>query len=331
MTAIAQADNAPQSKRQQYMRTSMSNNDPDTTVDVPKEEGTYAVAPTEEVLLDNGNIPVIAPNAPQQNTTDDSNQQSLDVQTKKTLIGIAIAAVVMIIVVIILANVIGTQETELQSSREDGRGSGCGCNAVKQEGRIVVTACGVDVGDTGYYFYCPDRCESNYDDEDLREIYYVQNTSNSTQGTCYCYTHDMYYNDVDYCFNARAAYEVTMWDYECCTYGRPYRVQSTELHSDIAYIDCEDYTYHDDDEWKAFIEDTKANDSVNMAMVSQWKTQAVAEYTSIATFAKFSLQLMSIGAPLWLMELSNQAALDEIKAVATLNQQKKNSIRTNLH
>eukprot|EP01083_Nonionella_stella_P186835 685188_1 len=77
MTAIAQADNAPQSKRQQYMRTSMSNNDPDTTVDVPKEfeEGTYAVAPTEEVLLDNGNIPVIAPNAPQQNTTDDSNQQ----------------------------------------------------------------------------------------------------------------------------------------------------------------------------------------------------------------------------------------------------------------
>merc|ERR1712228_494190 len=41
--------------------------------------------------------------------------------------------------------------------------------------------------------------------------------------------------------------------------------------------------------------------------------QALSEYSSIATFAKFSLQLMSIGAPLWFIKLSNDASLDEIR------------------
>eukprot|EP01084_Bolivina_argentea_P197343 338205_1 len=111
----------------------MGNNDPDTTVDVAEEEGTHAVAPSEEVSLDNDNIPAIAPNAPQQNTTEaDAIQQSLDTQTKKTLIAIGIAGVVMVIVVIIVANVIGTQETEESGRRVDGIGSSCGCDPVEQ-------------------------------------------------------------------------------------------------------------------------------------------------------------------------------------------------------
>eukprot|EP01083_Nonionella_stella_P164041 541723_1 len=81
----------------------IGNNDPDATVDIAKEEGMYV----------DGNIPAtIAHNAPQQNTKDDSIEQSLDVQTKKTLLGMGVAAVVMIIVVIILANVIATQDSE---------------------------------------------------------------------------------------------------------------------------------------------------------------------------------------------------------------------------
>eukprot|EP01083_Nonionella_stella_P020140 55827_1 len=320
MAAIAQAQNAPQSQGQQYERASMGNNDPDTTVDVAEEEGTHAVAPSEEVSLDNDNIPAIAPNAPQQNTTEaDAIQQSLDTQTKKTLIVIGIAGVVMVIVVIIVANVIGTQETEESGRRVDGIGSSCGCDPVEQTTLYSYgqygdpdTVCGQSLPTTSKYYgdSCPNLCELYYDDYDISRVYYVQNTSDSTVGTCYCYA---VYHDTSSCFYAKSVYQLRMWEYECCEDGRPYRIQSIGLHSDVTYIDCEDYSYHDDDEWKAFIEVTKANDSMNMAMVSHWKRQALSEHTSIATFAKFSLELMSIGAPLWLMELSNQAALDEIK------------------
>eukprot|EP01083_Nonionella_stella_P058550 153297_1 len=201
--------------------TAIGNNDPDATVDVAKEEGTYVVASTKEVLLDDGNIPAtIAHNAPQQNTKDDSIEQSLDVQTKKTLLGMGIAAVVMIIVVIILANVIGTQDSEDTEfhhthfhapSTDPTRSPDCPCKPTmwlgSYSGWRPDIVCGV--GDTIYpneYTSCPTQCEQ-YDDSNSLEMYYVQNASDSTLGTCYCNTND----DTENCFNAGAAYKVSMW------------------------------------------------------------------------------------------------------------------------
>lgn len=44
-----------------------------------------------------------------------------------------------------------------------------------------------------------------------------------------------------------------------------------------------------------------------------WARAAQMEHASVASFARFSLQLMSIGAPLPLLQAAHQAALDEVK------------------
>eukprot|EP01083_Nonionella_stella_P193928 715652_1 len=39
----------------------------------------------------------------------------------------------------------------------------------------------------------------------------------------------------------------------------------------------------------------------------------LSEHAAIGTFNKFSIELMNLGAPLWFIELSNQASIDEIR------------------
>jgi hypothetical protein len=46
---------------------------------------------------------------------------------------------------------------------------------------------------------------------------------------------------------------------------------------------------------------------------SHWSRVAMIEHASVASFARFSMQLMSVGAPLDLLQLAHQAAQDEVK------------------
>ena len=54
---------------------------------------------------------------------------------------------------------------------------------------------------------------------------------------------------------------------------------------------------------------TPLNDDIGR----RWLTSAEAEHASVASFAKHTLQLMSLGAPSELIEASQQASIDEIK------------------
>lgn len=51
----------------------------------------------------------------------------------------------------------------------------------------------------------------------------------------------------------------------------------------------------------------------NYVMASEWTRQGLYEHASIGTFAKFTVELMSIGAPLWMIQLANTAGSDEIR------------------
>ena len=55
------------------------------------------------------------------------------------------------------------------------------------------------------------------------------------------------------------------------------------------------------------------NESLNVEIGKQWLISAEAEHASVASFAKHTLQLMSIGAPSELIEASQQASIDEIR------------------
>merc|ERR1711997_1022513 len=83
------------------------------------------------------------------------------------------------------------------------------------------------------------------------------------------------------------------------------------MQSGIKHIDCNEYSHYSDDKWIDYV--LSSNHSDDVGMYNKWQYKALSEYSSIATFAKFSLQLMSIGAPLWFIQLSNEAGLDEIR------------------
>jgi len=54
-------------------------------------------------------------------------------------------------------------------------------------------------------------------------------------------------------------------------------------------------------------------DEVRARIAQEWLTAGQMEHASVASFARFSLQLMALAAPPDLLELSHQAGLDEIK------------------
>jgi len=57
---------------------------------------------------------------------------------------------------------------------------------------------------------------------------------------------------------------------------------------------------------------TDLDQNNRMAVGSAWSTQGLGEHASVASFSKFSLQLMSVGAPPHLLMGAHQAAIDEI-------------------
>lgn len=53
--------------------------------------------------------------------------------------------------------------------------------------------------------------------------------------------------------------------------------------------------------------------SVRAALAAAWKGDGLLEHASIASFGRFALELLAVGAPAHLIELAHQASLDEIR------------------
>ena len=97
--------------------------------------------------------------------------------------------------------------------------------------------------------------------------------------------------------------------------GRPYNIDSKEcdLRADIVRLQCDEYQFYgqEDTEWKGFVMNHRQN--VSNEVVDMWIERSFSEHASIGTFAKFSVELMSLGAPLWFLERASIAALQEIE------------------
>ena len=152
----------------------------------------------------------------------------------------------------------------------------------------------------------------------MEYAYYVPD-----EEACYCQSWSMAY-DYDssyYCFNTTEyviKYEVDPsagYTYD----GRPYYLDldttithNNNLIADIKQIDCNQYEYYGNDEWIQFITHSSTNYS-DVNKYNEWIQKGLAEHASIATFSKFNLELMSIGSPLWLIQLATNAITDEIR------------------
>ena len=94
--------------------------------------------------------------------------------------------------------------------------------------------------------------------------------------------------------------------------GRPFTVDGDSRMAKSIQCDVQD-TYYSQS-WKENLDLTISNNITDNQRIGQhWLQHAEAEHASIASFARHTLQLMSIGAPSMLLAASQQASLDEIK------------------
>ena len=94
--------------------------------------------------------------------------------------------------------------------------------------------------------------------------------------------------------------------------GRPFTVDGDSRMAKSIPCDVQDTFYAQS--WKENLDLTISdNNTDNQRIGEHWLQHAEAEHASIASFARHTLQLMSIGAPSVLLAASQQASLDEIK------------------
>ena len=94
--------------------------------------------------------------------------------------------------------------------------------------------------------------------------------------------------------------------------GRPFTVDGDSRMAKSIPCDVKD-TYYSQS-WKENMDLTISDNITNNQRIGEhWLQHAEAEHASIASFARHTLQLMSIGAPSVLLAASQQASLDEIK------------------
>lgn len=90
-----------------------------------------------------------------------------------------------------------------------------------------------------------------------------------------------------------------------CAVGRPFLVNDEVRTAGL----CER------DDWLSEVsaERTALSEDERAALAASWEEAARLEHASVAAFARFSLQLLSLGAPADLIERTNQALIDETK------------------
>lgn len=92
--------------------------------------------------------------------------------------------------------------------------------------------------------------------------------------------------------------------FEPCPGGRPLRDGTVAVFADDELRD--DWT-------RATASILDHDDATRRALERYWLAEAAAEHASIASFSRFSLQLLALGAPSTLVTGANEAALDEIR------------------
>ena len=121
-----------------------------------------------------------------------------------------------------------------------------------------------------------DECLSTYDMDDIYNIYYIRNTSE-----CYCETSLNY----DQCLNLTNTTDIRQWTHACCVYGRPYNIEHRpDLKADIKKINCADYNYFDDDEWREFASHNNLSDYV---MTNEWLKRGLSEHDRLVHSLNF--------------------------------------------
>ena len=265
------------------------------------------------------------------------NQSTLVNRKKNTVIAVTI----IVIVLVVLAAVIATKVIDNKDDDSDfpkpqipdyqwpdiapedpewpehnyPDGPGGGCNMYNTTIHPQNYICGKDemssANGTIPATKCPDICQGIYGYHNHIDVLYNKDTQQ-----CYCSQSSWYYahqDDPD-CFNVSAAEgDFMMWSQDCWAEGRPYNLEDeSNLIANVEYIDCDDYIHYDDDQWKEIMSGGISREA-DLEMASQWIEQGLQEHASIGTFAKFTIELMSIGAPLWMIELANTAGADEIR------------------
>ena len=108
----------------------------------------------------------------------------------------------------------------------------------------------------------------------------------------------------------RCRYDVQAQRFQCvdgsCAIGRPFLIEGTERLAPKA-------TRTDWTELTQLSKPVHLEDALRTRLTEKWTRIALMEHASIAAFARFSLQLMSLGAPAELIECATRAMADETK------------------
>lgn len=91
-----------------------------------------------------------------------------------------------------------------------------------------------------------------------------------------------------------------------CAIGRPFLIEGEQRQARAA-------TRADWAELSSLPKLTGLSEQLRASLAEQWTRVALMEHASIAAFARFSLQLLSLGAPATLIELSTAAMVDETR------------------
>jgi len=267
-----------------------------------------------------------------------SNDVTCDAATKRKLWFVLIASIVVIVVISCIAAAVDYEE-EAAHSRDstsywdssdweyNDYGWGCsdaGPHISTVDNGIVHYHCGkvrkewafIELNTTN----CAHLC-ANAEGYSVIQAFYV-----AANNSCFCFTSEHqyqirseYYDQITwdtYCENTTIdvqSYDVSTSYDDCISDGRPYFLNvsaAQKLQAQIAEIECDEYEFY---------HDTTTTKELNRSLEEyeydeeQWMSIALAEHSSIATFNKFALELMSMAAPLWMVESANKAAIDEIK------------------
>ena len=158
--------------------------------------------------------------------------------------------------------------------------------------------------------YCQNYCKRCADIfNGLNGIYYSNSTRNNDM--CYCQPYTWYFerNGLNSsCYMKNYSYYRYIYEESFVIAGRPYILNN---------ITCKSIDKNEYNDWSGYNESSvntiEYNDELINIVIDEYKTQGINEYLSIASFNKFSLELMSINAPSILIELANKASLDELK------------------
>eukprot|EP01084_Bolivina_argentea_P263879 446810_1 len=138
------------------------------------------------------------------------------------------------------------------------------------------------------------------------QIPYVETSAKYGKNICFLYRQSIYeyYEQTRHIDTAKPKKNIQ--------YGRPYYLNNSFLTAKTKLIQqCEN-------EWTLNTREMDINfEKINEREIREnyefWLKQGVEEYVAIASFSRFALDLMSLGAPSFLLELTQKAILDEIR------------------